>query len=78
MLLQYGWNWEKESLDILNISVIDEADRKGVRVVSPGLLNQIYRYFSSVPNYSLSSVPDHDSLQSVTPTGPGAKEFGLL
>lgn len=36
----YGLNWEKESLDSLNICVIHEADRKGVRVVSPCLLNQ--------------------------------------
>jgi hypothetical protein len=51
--VQYGLNWEKEAINSLIVKAICEADKKGAKVVSLGLLNQVY-YFFSWSNYHSS------------------------
>lgn len=38
--MQYGLNWERESINSLIEKAILDADEKGVKVLSLGLLNQ--------------------------------------
>jgi aldehyde decarbonylase len=38
--MQYGLNWERESINNLIEKAILDADEKGVKVISLGLLNQ--------------------------------------
>lgn len=39
--MQYGLTWEKEAINDLIEKAICEADKKGAKVVSLGLLNQV-------------------------------------
>jgi aldehyde decarbonylase len=38
--MQYGMNWERESINSLIEKAILDADERGVKVLSLGLLNQ--------------------------------------
>jgi aldehyde decarbonylase len=41
-VLQYGLTWEKEAINNLIEKAICEAEKKGAKVVSLGLLNQVH------------------------------------
>ena len=43
--LQYGLNWERESINDLLEKAILDADARGVKVLSLGLLNQASNYY---------------------------------
>lgn len=45
LLLQYGFNREKQAINNMIEKAIPEADKKGAKVVSLGLLNQATRFF---------------------------------
>jgi hypothetical protein len=43
--LQYGLSWERESINDLIEKAILDADARGVKVLSLGLLNQARNYY---------------------------------
>ena len=58
-VLQYGLTWEKEAINNLIDKAICEADKKGAKVVSLGLLNQVCHLFS----YSRSTTRKYMSFE---------------
>jgi len=47
--LQYGLSWERESINDLIEKAILDADARGVKVLSLGLLNQARNYCFTTP-----------------------------